>query len=97
MVEHSTIGRRERGKRNRGLFYRNNIELPGLESEEEEFLPAEEPIRMVAPEYKASLPEEFSGKNSNTSRWLLVMKRVVYDVKLKSWRIYQYPQCSIKF
>ena len=29
---------------------------------------------MVAPEYKAGLPEEFSGKNSDTSRWLLVMK-----------------------
>lgn len=51
-----------------------DIELPGIEDEEEEFLPAEEPAKMTTPEYKVGLPEDFSGKNKDTTRWLMAMK-----------------------
>ena len=51
-----------------------DIELPGLE-EEEEFHPAEErPAKMTTPKYKAGLPGDFSGKNEDTTQWMMAMK-----------------------
>ena len=54
MAEHSTIGERERRKWNRGVLYCNNNHM--------------DVALMSRPtEFKAGLPEDFSGKNDDTT------------------------------
>ena len=53
-----------------------DIVLTSEEDDEDKFEPAEEahPAKMSFPELKARLPEDFSGKNDDTTCWLLAMK-----------------------